>query len=95
MTILRCVSEVTLLIVSVVPFISRQRTTDPVYDKSVVGVTYLGPVHTYPEIFVSANFFMRIHQASTRVRRIRSVYPEISVIDGVYYALSKGVLKRN
>ena len=38
-----------------------------------------GPVHTYPEIFVSANFFMRIHLASTRVRRIRSVYPEISV----------------
>ena len=29
--------------------------------------------------FVSANFFMRIHLASTRVRRIRSVYPEISV----------------
>ena len=39
----------------------------------------LCPVHTYPEIFVSANFFMRIHLASTRVRRIRSVYPEISV----------------
>ena len=32
----------------------------------------LGPVLTYPEIFVSANFFMRIHLASTRVRRIRS-----------------------
>ena len=45
----------------------------------------LGPVHTYPEIFVSANFFMRIHLASTRVRRIRSVYPEISV-----YALQSG-----
>ena len=44
-----------------------------------------GPVHTYPEIFVSANFFMRIHLASTRVRRIRSVYPEISV-----YALQSG-----
>ena len=39
----------------------------------------------YPEIFVSANFFMRIHLASTRVRRIRSVYPEISV-----YALQSG-----
>ena len=34
--------------------------------------TNLCPVHTYPEIFVSANFFMRIHLASTRVRRIRS-----------------------
>ena len=45
----------------------------------------LCPVHTYPEIFVSANFFMRIHLASTRVRRIRSVYPEISV-----YALQSG-----
>ena len=45
----------------------------------------LGPVHTYPEIFVSANFFKRIHLASTRVRRIRSVYPEISV-----YALQSG-----
>ena len=45
----------------------------------------LGPVHTYPEIFVSANVFMRIHQASIRVRRIRSVYPEISV-----YALQSG-----
>ena len=45
----------------------------------------LGPVHTYPEIFVSANFFMRIHLASTRVRRIRSAYPEISV-----YALQSG-----
>ena len=45
----------------------------------------LGPVHTYPEIFVSANFFMRIHLAYTRVRRIRSVYPEISV-----YALQSG-----
>ena len=44
-----------------------------------------GPVHTYPEIFVSANFFMRIQLASTRVRRIRSVYPEISV-----YALQSG-----
>ena len=44
-----------------------------------------GPVHTYPEIFVSANFFMRMHLASTRVRRIRSVYPEISV-----YALQSG-----
>ena len=44
-----------------------------------------GPVHTYPEIFVSAIFFMRIHLASTRVRRIRSVYPEISV-----YALQSG-----
>ena len=44
-----------------------------------------GPVHTYPEIFVSANFFMRIHLASTRVRRIRSVYPEISV-----YAVQSG-----
>ena len=40
-TILHCVSEVTLLIVSVVPFILRQRTTDPVYDKAVVGVSYL------------------------------------------------------
>ena len=47
--------------------------------------THSGPVHTYPEIFVSANFFMRIHLASTRVRRIRSVYPEISV-----YALQSG-----
>ena len=46
---------------------------------------FWGPVHTYPEIFVSANFFMRIHLASTRVRRIRSVYPEISV-----YALQSG-----
>ena len=46
---------------------------------------HLGPVHTYPEILVSANFFMRIHLASTRVRRIRSVYPEISV-----YALQSG-----
>ena len=45
----------------------------------------LGPVHTYPEIFVSANLFMRIHLASTRVRRIRSMYPEISV-----YALQSG-----
>ena len=43
------------------------------------------PVHTYPEIFVSAIFFMRIHLASTRVSRIRSVYPEISV-----YALQSG-----
>ena len=34
----------------------------------------------YPQIF-----FMRIHLASTRVRRIRSVYPEISV-----YALQSG-----
>ena len=49
------------------------------------GVNFLGPVHTYPEIFVSAIFFMRIHLASTRVRRIRSVYPEISV-----YALQSG-----
>ena len=39
LTILHCLSEVTLLIVSVVPFILCQRTTDPVYDKSVVGVT--------------------------------------------------------
>ena len=46
---------------------------------------FLGSVHTYPEIFVSANFFMRIHLASTRVRRIRLVYPEISV-----YALQSG-----
>ena len=46
---------------------------------------FLGPVHTYPEIFVSANFFMRIDLASTRVRRIRSVYPDISV-----YALQSG-----
>ena len=45
----------------------------------------LGPIHTYPEIFVSAIFFLRIHLASTRVRRIRSVYPEISV-----YALQSG-----
>ena len=44
-----------------------------------------GPVHTYPEIFVSTNFLMRIHLASTRVRHIRSVYPEISV-----YALQSG-----
>ena len=41
LTILRCVSEVTLLIVSVVPFILRQRTSDPAYDESIVGVTYL------------------------------------------------------
>ena len=34
---------------------------------------------------VSANFFMRIHPASIRVRRIRLVYPEISV-----YALQSG-----
>ena len=33
---------------------------------------HLGPVHTYPEIFVSANLFMRIQLASTRVRPIRS-----------------------
>ena len=39
----------------------------------------LGPVHKYLEIFVSANFFKWIHLASTRVRLIRSVYPEISV----------------
>ena len=45
----------------------------------------LGPVHMYPEIFVSANFFMRIHLASTHVRHIGSVYPEISV-----YALQSG-----
>ena len=50
-----------------------------------VSILLLGPVHTYPEIFVSANFFMRIHLASTRVRRIGSVYPEISV-----YALQSG-----
>ena len=34
---------------------------------------------------VSAIFFMRIHPASTRVRRIHLVYPEISV-----YALQSG-----
>ena len=47
--------------------------------------THSGPVHTCPEIFVSANFFMRIHPASIRVCHIRSVYPEISV-----YALQSG-----
>ena len=45
----------------------------------------LGPVHQYPEIFVSSNFFMQIHLVSTRVRCIRSLYPEISV-----YALQSG-----
>ena len=43
-----------------------------------------GPFLTYPEIFVSTNFLTQIHLASTRVRRIRSVYPEISV-----YALQR------
>ena len=52
---------------------------------SQVKLVFLGPVHKYPEIFVSANFFMRIHLASTRVRRIRSKYPEISI-----YAIQSG-----
>ena len=41
MVLLNCVSELALLIDIVVPFILHQRTTDPVYDKSVVDVTYL------------------------------------------------------
>ena len=44
-----------------------------------------GTVHTYLELFASSNFFIQIHLASTCVRRIRSVYPEISV-----YALQSG-----
>ena len=31
----------------------------------------LGPVHTYPDIFESANFSFRIRLPSTRIRRIR------------------------
>lgn len=61
-------------------FLFRWTSSNLVYEGHL-----LGPVHTYPEIPVSANFFMRIHLASTRVRRIRSVYPEISV-----YALQSG-----
>ena len=64
----------------------------PSFDRSANYQTFtffarevLGPVHTYPKIFVPANFFMRIHLASKRVRRIHSVYPEISV-----YALQSG-----
>ena len=49
------------------------------------GPDHLGSVHTYPEIFVSANFFMRIHLASTRVRRIRSVYPETKPLCQNYF----------
>ena len=36
-----------------------------------VSVEYLGPVHTYPDIFESANFSFRIRLPSTRIRRIR------------------------
>ena len=36
-----------------------------------------GPVHTYPEICESANFFLRIRLASTRIQRIFRPYPEI------------------
>ena len=38
---------------------------DSVFDK------ILGPVHTYPDIFESANFSFRIRLPSTRIRRIR------------------------
>ena len=62
---------------------------DPKAEKTLVWSCFLiltsGPIHTYPEIFVSTNFFMRIHLASSHVCRIRSVYPEISV-----YALQSG-----
>ena len=36
-----------------------------------------GSVHTYPEICESANFFLRIRLASTRIQRIFRPYPEI------------------
>ena len=32
---------------------------------------FLGPVHTYPDIFESATFSFRIRLSSTRIRRIR------------------------
>jgi len=67
----------------------RALVSDPKAEKTLVWSCFLiltsGPTHTYPEIFVSANFFMRIHLASTCVCHIRSVYLEISV-----YALQSG-----
>ena len=49
---------------------------------------FIGNLRPRPHVsgdFCVRQFFMRIHLASTRVRRIRSVYPEISV-----YALQSG-----
>ena len=37
----------------------------------LMGAKYLGPVHTYPDIFESATFSFRIRLPSTRIRRIR------------------------
>jgi len=51
--------------------------TKTYYLASWVSVDYvqevkaLGPVHTYPDIFESANFSLRIRLPSTRIRRIR------------------------
>ena len=40
--------------------------------KDHVGLVMLGPVHTYPDLFENASFFIRFGFPSTRRRRFQS-----------------------
>ena len=50
-----------------------------------------GPVHTYPDIFENASFFIRFGLASTRRRRFRS--PKMNLFENAVFMLSCGRVK--